>query len=93
MTEILPTTLISRIDGLLATEVDGETVLMHVERGHYYGLARTAHCIWELLESPRRFDELCGVLQARFSGSAEQIEADTRRFVQAMAAESLVALA
>lgn len=93
MPDILPTTLISRIAGLLATEVDGETVLMHVEQGNYYGLARTAHCIWELLETPRRFDELCGALQTRFAGSAEQIETDTRRFVQSMAKESLVTLA
>jgi hypothetical protein len=93
MPDILAATIINRIEGLLATEVDGETVLMHVEQGNYYGLARTAHCIWELLETPRRFDELCVLLQARFSGPPEVIEADTRHFVQNMAAESLVSLA
>jgi hypothetical protein len=93
MADILPTTLISRTESLLATEVDGETVLMHVERGHYYGLARTAQAIWDLLDTPRTFAELCGLLQLRFSGPATLIEADTRRFVQAMADESLVSLA
>ncbi len=92
MTDILATTTISRIEGLLATEVDGETVLMHVERGNYYGLARTAHRIWELLETPQTFVALCSQLQSSFAGPAERIEADTRRFLLAMAAESLVLL-
>lgn len=92
MPDLFPTTIVSRIEGLLATEVDGETVLMHVERGNYYGLARTAHRIWGLLETPQTFAALCAQLQARFAGPAERIEADTRRFVLAMAEESLVRL-
>jgi hypothetical protein len=93
MTDILPTTLITRDPGLLATEVDGETVLMHVEQGQYYGLARTAHRIWQLLETPRSFASLCEALQQAYAGPAPAIEADTRRFVQQMADEALVSLA
>jgi hypothetical protein len=92
MPDLLPTTLITRVDGLLATEVDGETVLMHVEQGQYYGLARTAHVIWELLVVPRTFEQLCTELQARYSGPADVIGADTRGFVEKMAAEALVSL-
>ena len=92
MSDILPTTLIARVDGLLATEVDGETVLMHVERGQYYGLARTAHVIWELLATPQTFEQLCALLAQRYAGTPEQIAADSRRFVEKMAAETLVTL-
>jgi hypothetical protein len=45
MSDILPTTLISRVESLLAAEADGETVLMQVERGNYHGLARKAYDI------------------------------------------------
>ena len=92
MPDLLPTTLITRVDGLLATEVDGETVLMHVEQGQYYGLARTAHVIWELLEAPCTFEALCRTLQVRYAGPPDVIAADTRRFVEKMAAEALVSL-
>ena len=92
MSDILSTTLITRIDGLLATEVDGETVLMHVEQGQYYGLAKTAHVIWELLAKPLTFEQLCGQLAQRYAGAPEQIAADSRRFVEKMAAETLVSL-
>jgi hypothetical protein len=93
MSEILPTTLISRVDGLLATEVDGETVLMHLERGQYFGLARTGQRIWQLLETPCAFDDLCGMLQRDYAGPADLIRADAQRFVQQMAEEALVTLA
>ena len=92
MPDLLPTTLITRVDGLLATEVDGETVLMHVEQGRYYGLARTAHVIWELLATPLTLQQLCDLLEQRYASTPEQIVADTRRFVEKMAAESLVSL-
>jgi Coenzyme PQQ synthesis protein D (PqqD) len=92
MPDLLPTTLITRVDGLLATEVDGETVLMHVERGQYYGLARTSHVIWELLAVPLTFEQLCSQLTQRFAGARDVIEADSRRFVQKMAEQALVSL-
>ena len=92
MTNLLPTSVITRAPGLLAAEVDGETVLMHIEQGQYYGLARTAHAIWLLLESPQTFEQLCAALTKRYVGAADAIAADTRRFVEKMAAEALVEL-
>jgi hypothetical protein len=92
MSPLLPTTLITRVEGLLATEVDGETVLLHVEQAQFYGLARTAHAIWLQLETPRTFEQLCGSLGQRYAGSADAIAADMRRFVEKMAANALVKL-
>lgn len=92
MSDLLPTTLISRVEGLLATEVDGETVLMHIERGQYYGLASTAHTIWLLLEEPQTFERLCSALQLKYAGPPEVISTETRRFIEKMTAEALVLL-
>jgi hypothetical protein len=92
MHNIQPSTLITRSSDLLATVVDGETVLMHVENGQYYGLAKSAHTIWILLESPMRFQELCQTLQARYNGPLEVITADTQHFIREMADEALVGL-
>jgi hypothetical protein len=92
MPVLLSTTLITRTEGLLATEIDGETVLMHVEQGQYYGLARTAHDIWLLLSAPLTFEQLCTALQAKYAGPPDAIAADTQRFIEKMAAETLVLL-
>lgn len=92
MSDLSPGTLISRKDDLLATEVDGETVLMDVASGKYFGLARTAHAIWTLLETPQTFQHLCVQLQGRFAGSADLIAGDTQRFVLQLAERRLVTL-
>lgn len=92
MFDVSSGTLISRKNDVLATEVDGETVLMDVASGKYFGLARTAHAVWSALETPKTFQELCDLLQSRYSGSAELILADTRRFVLELADRRLVAL-
>lgn len=93
MPELQPQTLITRAPCLLATEIEGETVPMHVEHGQYYGLARTAHVIWDLLEPPLTFEKLCVALRKRYCGAPQAIAADTQRFVEQLAAESLVTLA
>lgn len=92
MAAVLPDTLITRSNDLLATQVDGETVLMDIGSGKYYGLARTAQVIWSLLEQPLRFEALCVQLQGRYAGPAEAIAADTRRFVDELAQQQLVTL-
>lgn len=85
-----PTTTVQRVAGLLATEIDGEAVLMHVDRGQYYGLAKTAKAIWDELEQPRPVAALCAALAARYSAPAGVIEADVMRFLGEMRAEGLV---
>jgi hypothetical protein len=92
MPDLAAETLITRNGDMLATEVDGETVLMDVATGKYFGLARTSQAIWTMLEHPIRFGVLCSRLQARYAGSPEAIAADTSRFVQHLAQQHLVTL-
>jgi hypothetical protein len=77
---------------LFTAEVDGEIILMSVNRGYYYGLDGTAREIWELLETPLRFDELCRRLESKYTSSKEVIEEDTKRFLTELASETIVLL-
>lgn len=92
MIECQADTIITRSNDLLATEVDGEIVLMNLERGNYYGLVGTARHIWDLLEEPRRLGDLCVLLGEKYSGSHAVIEADVTKFVTNMAMETIVTL-
>ena len=49
---------LSRVENLLSTELDQETVLMSIDAGAYYGLEGPARCIWEILETPLTFSAL-----------------------------------
>ncbi len=76
-----PSPLIRRNPVLLATEVDGELVLMSLERGNYYGLKTTARRIWELLETPTTLAQLCEQLAQEYEAAPGQIEGDVAAFV------------
>jgi hypothetical protein len=92
MAELNFHTLISRADNVLAASVDGEIVLMSIERGSYYGLENTARCIWDLLESPKRLEDLCALIKQKYRDKDGIIDRDVMRFVAEMANEAIVVL-
>jgi len=83
-------TRIARCSTLLSTDLDGEVVLMSIERGNYYGLERTARRIWELLETPKTVGDLCACLGKEYAAQRETIEADVKKFVGKLLEEAVV---
>jgi hypothetical protein len=77
---------------MLATEIDNEIVLMNLERGNYYGLEGTARLIWEMLETPTRFGDLCARLAKSYSATQAAIEADVTTFLLDLQHEQAITL-
>lgn len=50
------------IDG----ELDDNQVMMHLENGKYFGLNPVGKRIWALLDQPKSFEEIIGVLLSEF---------------------------
>lgn len=60
MTSSLPfSTLIMRDPDIIAAYMDGETVMMSIEQGEYYGLSGIGPFLWEQLAEPVSIEELC----------------------------------
>lgn len=89
---IEPTTLIQRNPALLATNLDGEIVLMSLDRGQYYGLKKTSCRIWELLETPTTLAQLCAQLAQEYQAAPGQIEADVSQFMSQLLERQLIRL-
>ena len=83
-------TVVTRSPDLLMAEVGGETVLMSVDQGNYYGLAETARKIWLHLEAPIKVADLICALRAAYSGDPARIEAETLAFLNHMNEKGLV---
>lgn len=79
-----------RQSGLVATPMDGETVMMSIENGEYYGLAGAGSRTWDLLAEPQTLDALCRTLAAEHEVDAATCEAETLRFVGDLLALGLV---
>jgi hypothetical protein len=85
-----PSATIVRSADTVATEVDGEIVLIDIEAGKYFGMDSVGSEIWRRLESPVRVDALCAAMVAHFEGDAAVIESETRAFLDKLDASNLL---
>lgn len=75
---------------LVSTDMDGETVLMSIEKGMYYGFRQVAARTWELLRAPRTLGELCRTLREEYEVDEETCQRDVSSFVLQLVEHDLV---
>jgi hypothetical protein len=90
MRSFSPEDRLSRAEGMLATELDQETVLMSIDAGAYYGLKGPARSIWEKLETPMTFSALVERLVEEYRVAPETCAADVEGFLAQMEQEGLL---
>lgn len=75
---------------IVFNEMDGETIMMSIENGEYYGLNSVASRIWQLLESPRAVSEICDAVLPDYDVTREQCAQDVLFFLNRMAEKGVV---
>lgn len=78
---------------LVAADMDGETVMMSVERGEYFGLGGTGSRVWQLLAQPCTLAELAASVAAEYEVDPQTCAADLRGFLEDLLARGLVSAA
>ncbi len=84
--------IIQRNPELVSTNMDGETVMMSIEKGEYFGLDSVGSRIWELIENPIEINKLVELLLEEFEVDRELCEADTFEFLNQLNAKKLLIL-
>ncbi len=74
----------------VSSDLAGETVLLSMDTGRYYGLGDVGSRIWELVRNPVRVSDICGVISQEYDVETERCEADVLRFLRDMLARSLI---
>jgi len=87
---ITDATILSRSPAVLAAEVDGEVVMMSIERGHYFGLDDIGSDIWKRLELPCTFSALIDGLATDYDADRATIATDVRALLDRMMADDVV---
>ncbi|MEA2950805.1 MAG: hypothetical protein QOJ96_325 [Alphaproteobacteria bacterium] len=85
-------TVIVRSPSVLTAEVDGEIVMLSIERGQYFGLDDIGSDIWKRIEPPCSFSDLVDRLAADYDADRVTIAADVRALLGRMAAQDAVRL-
>ena len=86
-------TRVARVGALMTAPVDKEIVILSLASNHYVGLDEIGRRVWELLDSPRRADQLCQELATEFDATAERIADDILPFLGQLESEGLVQVA
>ncbi|MEO8077013.1 MAG: PqqD family protein [Acidobacteriota bacterium] len=81
---------IAHAEGLVASDVNGEVVILSIEAGHFFHLNPTGSRIWNLLDGPMTVAALSATMAERFAVGADECRRDVTEFVEAMLDKGLL---
>jgi len=79
-----------RSDTVIASEIDGEVVMMNIEHGSYSWLDAIGSEIWNMLKSPRRISEICEILMENYDVERKSCEEDVLAFLNALDSKNII---
>lgn len=87
-------TRLHRNPELVAVDMDGDTVMMDVESGHYFGLDAVGSLVWHSLEQPASIQSIAVRVREEFEASEDDdVEGDMLAFFGELLADGLVVIA
>lgn len=90
MPMITLSSVVRAMPDMLTADVDGETVMMDAESGHYYNLDPIGSRIWHALAEPTRVDALCEQLAADYEAPVEVIRKDVLTLLETLEERKLL---
>ncbi len=76
MTDLTPDTPLEVPTDVVSRELEGETVLLHLDTAVYFGLNGTGTRLWQLIAEHGRLGPACDVMAAEFEANRAEIERD-----------------
>jgi len=81
---------LSRSEGIITADLDGEVGMMLVEKGEYIGLDAVGTSIWEFLKEPTLVLELVAKLLEKYDIDKETCLTQTVDFLQQLSDNNLI---
>lgn len=77
-------------DKLVYCELEGESVILNLENGVYYGLDPVGSFVWNLIQSPREINEIRDLMLDEYEVDPEKCMQDLLELLNDLAAKGLV---
>jgi hypothetical protein len=90
VSSIQGTTVVVRDPDMIAAEMDGDVVMMSIERGEYFGIGGVGTRLWELVEEPRSVDDLCAAICREYEVDEGTCRRDVSAFVEELLGRGLL---
>ena len=79
--KITTETIIQRNTEILASDLDGEKVMMSIKRGEYYGLGKTGTFIWDNIDEPIKISDLVEMITEKYNVDKNKCFNDITPFI------------
>lgn len=84
-------TILQRNPELLAVDMDGETVMMDMESGNYFGVNSVGSHIWEILETQNSIEAIVDSVQRTFEiEEGMDVQDDVLTFLNDMQEQKII---
>ena len=77
-------------DDAIANPVGGETVILHLGNGTYYGLDSIGSLLWEGIKAGQTPAQVCDTILETYDTDRETVENDLRRFMDELCDNGLI---
>jgi len=74
----------------VSCQVDGETVVLHFDKGLYFGLNEVGTLVWNQIRQPRKVQEICDAILREYEVPAEQCERDLFTLLEDLSEKGLI---
>jgi len=89
-TRINLNTVVARSDGQVSCDLDGEVVLMSVEKGEYYRIDDIGSRIWAMIDPPQSVSALCDRLVSEYDVERRECEEDVLSFLRKLHKDDMI---
>lgn len=83
-------TIIQRKTDVLTSDLDGEKVMMSIEKGEYYGLGKTGTFIWNNIENPIKIATLIEMITENYNIDENKCFEDIAPFIMDLIEKELI---
>ena len=80
----------SRNQQIIDGELEDNQVMMHLEKGKYFGLNPVGKRIWDFIEEPKGFDEIIKHLLEKFDVTEEQCKNEVSAFLMEAISKNII---
>lgn len=77
-------------DAAVVRELDGESVILNVQSGIYFGLDRIGTRIWQLIDELGELDAIVRILEEEYDAERDVLRADVAALVAALLDKQLI---
>jgi hypothetical protein len=90
--QITASSIVVASEEQVASDLDGETVVLSLESARYFGLQGAGPRIWELVRQPVRVSEVCDAIASEYDVTPERCESDVLTFLRELLGKGLIKL-